>query len=216
MDDDEYKTHMSIWALNASPLIMGNDIRKMTPDALSILSNPAILAVNQDPRVGAGQRHWRFYVNDTDEYGQGEIALWTRNLNNSDVAVAFVNAGNSSREMNTTLAEIYHDQGGERSDEARMEYDVYDLWANRMDQATASAVLNGTAPPINSMNETSRWNVTEMSYSEGLLANATALFGKKIGTVEPLGRLTAEVPRHGIGFFRLRATGRRLRRRDEL
>ena len=75
MDDDEYKTHMSIWALNASPLIMGTDIRKMTAESLSIYSNPAILAINQDPAVGAGQRHWRFYVEDKDEYGQGEISL---------------------------------------------------------------------------------------------------------------------------------------------
>ena len=137
-------------------------------------------------------------------------------MNNSDVVVAFVNGGNSSREMNTSLAEIWHDWGGERSTKAKTEYDVYDLWGNRMSNEMATDVLNGTAPGINNMNETSRWNITEMSYADGLKANATALFGTKIGSVEPLGTFTAEVPRHGIGFFRFRSTGKMLRKRDEL
>ena len=32
MTDDEYRTHMSLWALVAAPLLAGNDIRTMTDD----------------------------------------------------------------------------------------------------------------------------------------------------------------------------------------
>ena len=32
MTDDEYKTHMSLWCILASPLLAGNDIRDMKPD----------------------------------------------------------------------------------------------------------------------------------------------------------------------------------------
>ena len=215
MDDEEYKTQFSIWALNSSPLLLGNDVRKMTAPSLSILSNPAVIAVNQDPTSTAAQRVWRYYVADKDQYGQGEIAMWARTLNNSDVAVALVNAGNKTRSMNATLADIFIDGGGALAPEAQMGYDVYDLWANRMSNETANAILNGTAPTV-SKDSTTRWNATATSYADGIRANATALMGKRVGSIEPLGTLTASESRHGTGLFRLRANGKKLRKRDEL
>ena len=217
MDDEEYKTHMSIWALAASQLVMGTDIRKLSPSALSIYTCPAVLAVSQDPNVQSGQRHWRYFVNDTDQYGQGEISMWSRVMNNSDVVIALINAGNETRAMNTTLAEIFYDQGGAMSDEAKMSYDVYDLWGYRMSNEMASMVLNGSAPAIENANSTMRWNATAMSYAEGLNKTAPALLGKKIGSVPPMGTVTAQVPRHGTTFLRMRSTGMMSKRkRDEL
>lgn len=46
---DQQYTHMSLWALLASPLLIGCDMTKMSPLALSILSNDEVLDVNQDP-----------------------------------------------------------------------------------------------------------------------------------------------------------------------
>lgn len=46
--DEEYRTHMSLWCLMASPLIAGNDIRNMSKSAKEILLNSEIIAVNQD------------------------------------------------------------------------------------------------------------------------------------------------------------------------
>jgi len=204
-----------MWALNASPLIIGTDIRSMTSATLSIYSNPAVIALNQDAAVSAAVRHWRYYVSDVDEYSMGEISMWTRTLNNSDVAVALVNAGNKSREMNATLAEIFFDNGAARSTQAMMSYDVYDLWAYRMDNATATNILNGTAGPLNA-NSTTRYNSTAMSYADGLAMNSTALLGNLTGSVSPLGTLTATVPRHGVGLFRLRAQPAGMKKRDEL
>ncbi|MGI4811978.1 MAG: alpha-galactosidase [Janthinobacterium lividum] len=214
MTDNEYITQMSIWAINSSPLLMGNDVTNMTPATISILSNPAVLAISQDPMTQAATRTWRYAVADKDEYGMGEINLWTRMLNNTDVVVALVNGGNKTREMNATLADIFLDQGADRSTEAQTGYDVYDLWGYRMDNATASAVLHGNATI--SSNSTMRYNATSMSYAEGIKNNVTALMGKKIGSVDPLGRLTAKVPRHGTGLFRLRANGKTMMKRDEL
>src|SRR5665213_199774 len=39
MNDDEYRTHMSLWAILAAPLIAGNDLTSMTPYTLDILTN---------------------------------------------------------------------------------------------------------------------------------------------------------------------------------
>jgi len=56
MKADEYRTHMSLWCLLAAPLLAGNDLTKMTPEALAILTNPEVVAVDQDPTGVQGHR----------------------------------------------------------------------------------------------------------------------------------------------------------------
>jgi alpha-galactosidase len=73
MTDEEYKTHFSMWAAVKPPRLMGNNIAKLKPQDLSVLNNPALVAVNQNPAGSSAVRIWRYYVDDTDEYGQGEI-----------------------------------------------------------------------------------------------------------------------------------------------
>lgn len=46
---EEYSAQFSTWAILASPLILGNDIRSMTDDCKSIILNKEVIAVNQDP-----------------------------------------------------------------------------------------------------------------------------------------------------------------------
>src|SRR5260221_13232769 len=53
MTDAEYRTHMSLWAILAAPLLAGNDLRSMSPSILEILTNRDVIAVGQDP---AGQQ----------------------------------------------------------------------------------------------------------------------------------------------------------------
>ncbi|KAF2670247.1 glycoside hydrolase [Microthyrium microscopicum] len=220
MTDSEYVTHFSMWAFMSSPLLIGTNLLSLSPGNLAILSNPAVIALNQDPSAGAAVRKWRYPVADTDEYGIGEIALWTRTMDNGDSVVALVNAGNASRSMNATAKDLFIDQGTSGTytvaAELSEEFDIYDLWANRMGEAEAGQILNGTAEVV-AMNSTTRYNSTRVSYADGLKANATALFGKKIGRLSAGGTLTATVDRRSLGLFRLRKVeGNKLRKRDEL
>lgn len=48
---DEYISQFSLWAVTSSPLIAGNDLRKMTKEIATILTNKEVIAVNQD-RLG--------------------------------------------------------------------------------------------------------------------------------------------------------------------
>ena len=48
MTDDEYRTHMSLWALLAAPLLAGNDLRSMSDQTKSILMNAGVIAIDQD------------------------------------------------------------------------------------------------------------------------------------------------------------------------
>ena len=48
MTDVEYRSHFSLWAILAAPLIAGNDLRNMRPEIHDILTNKEVIAVDQD------------------------------------------------------------------------------------------------------------------------------------------------------------------------
>ena len=66
MSTSEYITHFSMWAAVKSPLIISTDLRRISSTTLSILSNPAVLAISQDPLGQSAFRRWRYFVPDTD------------------------------------------------------------------------------------------------------------------------------------------------------
>jgi alpha-galactosidase len=56
MSHDEYLTHMSLWCILAAPLPAGTDLTKMTPETLAILTNPEVIALDQDTLGVQGHR----------------------------------------------------------------------------------------------------------------------------------------------------------------
>ncbi|ORY55287.1 glycoside hydrolase family 27 protein [Pseudomassariella vexata] len=231
MSDAEYKTQFSVWAAVKSPLIMGNDLRIVKPQDLAILSNAAVIAVNQDPLGSSAARRWYYETDDVDQYGKGSIQMWAGSLNSttggeySDMVVLLINGNNSNMTMNATLVEVFADSGGAISDQAKIAWEVRDLWANRMSNEEAQAIIDASSASGNytsGFNATrvggeNRYNATAKSYSEGLSDADELLLGNVTTTVQPMGTITAEVERHGIAMFRLRAvpTGS-LRKRTEL
>lgn len=181
--------------------------------------NPAILALSQDPAGSSAQRRWRYYVPSTDINGAGEIQMWAGSLSQGDYVMILLNAANEDMYMNATLADVFLDNGGAISAQAKSSWDVYDLWANRMPNATASMILseNSTA---SAMNATSYlYNATAQSYAEGIAKNDTLLMGTHVGVWQAGAQSTwsAMVPRHGVMAYRLRPSGAPvLRKRDEL
>ena len=55
MNTDEYRTHMSLWAILAAPLLAGNDLASMTPETVALLTNKEVIAVDQDRAGQAGR-----------------------------------------------------------------------------------------------------------------------------------------------------------------
>jgi alpha-galactosidase len=49
MNDAEYRSHFSLWAMMAAPLIAGNDLAEMTDSTRAILLNGEVIAIDQDP-----------------------------------------------------------------------------------------------------------------------------------------------------------------------
>lgn len=200
LTDDEEKTHFSMWAMVKSPLIIGADVNHLKASSYSIYSQASVIAINQDPKGVPATRVWRYYVPQTDKYGQGEIQFWSGPLENGDQVIALLNGGMEARPMNATLEDIFFDsyQG---SEELSTSWDIYDLWANRIDNATASAILENNKVTNNTL-----YNATKLSYKEGLSNNDSRLFGTKIGTISPGGMINTTVPAHGIALYRLRSS----------
>ena len=211
---------------------MGNDITLMDAKTLSILSNPAVIAINQDPLGMTAFRVWQKpnqNQNDTysaDLYTQGETSFWTGKLEGGDMVAVFVNAGSSPVAMSATMEDIFVDQVTTGSSKpvkmTTQTWDVYDLWANRMSETIAQAIIDGNVTKsdngttlISTMGRIN-YNTTTASYEEGLAANDTALLGAKVGVLSPVGTLNSEVAGHGVAVFRLRSQGTTKQKRDEL
>ena len=52
----ENRTHFSMWAMLAAPLLAGNDLPNMKPEVKAILTNADVIAIDQDP-LGQQARH---------------------------------------------------------------------------------------------------------------------------------------------------------------
>jgi alpha-galactosidase len=87
MTEDEDRAHFSIWAMMNSPLIAGNDIRSMSAATRAILTNRAVIAVNQDER---GIQAWRF-MND------GQLEMYAKPLAHGEWALMFLNRADHAR-----------------------------------------------------------------------------------------------------------------------
>ena len=84
LNDTQYKTHFSIWALFGSPLMIGCDLRNINKETLDILSNKELLKINQDAdcrQVIKLNRVW-----DIDGF-----KIYARFLENGDIALGFFN-----------------------------------------------------------------------------------------------------------------------------
>jgi alpha-galactosidase len=81
----ENRSHFSMWAMLAAPLLAGNDLPNMKPEITAILTNRDVIAIDQD-RLG----HQARFI-----YAAGEVEVWARDLANGAKAIAVLNAGDN-------------------------------------------------------------------------------------------------------------------------
>jgi alpha-galactosidase len=201
-----------MWAALKSPLLIGADLRKLTPATLTILNNPAVIAISQDPLGQSVNRIRR----DTeglkkDKYGIGETQVWSGHLSGGDQVVILLNAADENVEMTASLEEIFYSDGPEGSAEAvHQAWYVYDLWANRMDSVSAQKILDAdeNMEAFESwLKEVNWYNATELSYKDGLKVEDRRLLGKLVQMIQAEGVLRVSVKRHSVEMFRLRSAG---------
>lgn len=111
MTTEEYRTHISLWALLAAPLLTGNDLTNMTPDTISLLMNPEVIAIDQDK---AGKQGDRVRANDTME-------IWARPLADGSQAVGLFNLTATPMEISISFSELGY----------KNQVKVRDTWAHK-------------------------------------------------------------------------------------
>jgi alpha-galactosidase len=126
MTDTEYRTHISLWALLASPLLAGNDLRTMTPETLQILTNKDVIAVDQDP---AGEQAHR-----VSKSGDGQV--WARKLQDGGLAVGLFNLGTDLAKVSAKWVDL--GLSGKHA--------VRDLWTHD-DRGMVSGEFGANVPP---------------------------------------------------------------------
>ena len=83
----ENRSHFTLWAMLASPLLAGNDLTTMKPEVKEILTNRDVIAIDQD-RLGK---------QGTRAYAEGEVEVWTRHLAGGALAVSVINTADTGR-----------------------------------------------------------------------------------------------------------------------
>ncbi len=120
MTEIEYRTHMGMWAMMAAPLIAGTDLRVLSASSLAILTDPDVIAIDQDP-LGA----------PATVVAPGILA---RPLSGGDQAVALYNPAGTPSVMTAPITLP-----------SAPAYRLSDVWTG--EETTATDRITATVPP---------------------------------------------------------------------
>jgi len=113
MTTAEYRSHFSLWAMMAAPLMAGNDIAKMDEATRSILLNTDVIAIDQDSLGVQGRRVAK----------DGDREIWVKPLAGGGKALLLFNRGNQAVRIRATNEQL----GVPVNFKAK----VRDLWAHK-------------------------------------------------------------------------------------
>ena len=126
MTDVEYRTHFSLWAMMAAPLLIGSDLRRASQATFDTLSNTDVIAVDQDPLGKQG-----YVVRN----GGGQW-VFSKVLANGDRAVALFNENAGPVTISTTAGQIGMNPASQ--------YALKDLWSKAT--TTTTGTIAATVP----------------------------------------------------------------------
>ncbi len=94
---DEQLTHISLWSLLPSPLMIGANLPDNDDWTIALLTNPEVLAVNQDALGQPAQRLTNVLVG---------VEIWTKKLADKSLAVGIFNRGNAAVPVNLVWRDL--------------------------------------------------------------------------------------------------------------
>jgi alpha-galactosidase len=132
MSDTEYLAHFSLWCVVAAPLIAGNDLTTMSQATRATLTNPEVIAVDQDP---AGVQGTRVSIAQGVD---GNLEVWCKLLGTglTTKAVVLFNRSSTNASITVNWSDISLQPGNAT---------VRDLWA-RTDLGTFVNAYSAVVP----------------------------------------------------------------------
>ncbi|KAL7821051.1 glycoside hydrolase family 27 protein [Trichoderma gracile] len=187
MIEEEYKAHFSMWAALKSPLLLGNDLRTMSPSTLTIITKPSHHRPStKTPRGRAVQRISRNTSVPRDGHGIGETHVWSGPPSPTGTkSSSFLNAADADLDMAASLKNIFVMDGvGGTAARVRQDWAVHDLWGEggagmmRMEDARRVVDAEGEEARRAVLRGLGWYNATEVSYAEGLRRRDPRLGGE--------------------------------------
>jgi alpha-galactosidase len=96
MNAAQFQTQFSMWAILAAPLMISDDMTKMTTAAYHTLSNKRVIAIDQDPAGAQG----------VEELASGNGEVWIKPLVHSNWAIALLNRGSTPMAISASAAAL--------------------------------------------------------------------------------------------------------------
>jgi alpha-galactosidase len=93
---NEQYTHISLWCLLNSPLLIGCDLTKLDEFTLSLLTNDEVIDVNQDPLAKQAARVAQ----------HGPLEVWAKDMEDGSKAVGLFNRGYLASDVTVNWSEI--------------------------------------------------------------------------------------------------------------
>lgn len=138
MTNIEDKSHFTMWCMMASPLIAGNDLRKMSKETLAILTNKELIAVNQDK---LGVQGFKYSAEDG-------LEVWVKPISDGNWVVTFLNRSDVVKTINFDWKKhiIKDADFGFEADFSSTIYKLKDLWQNKEGKNTKKAFVSEITP----------------------------------------------------------------------
>jgi alpha-galactosidase len=110
----ESRAHFALWCILAAPLIAGNDVRHMTPEVRALLTDRAVIAIDQDK---LGQEGFRALAEPSRH-----LEIWMRPLSGGDWAVCALNTGPAPADLTIDWSQLWALHG---------RYSLRDVWTQQ-------------------------------------------------------------------------------------
>jgi alpha-galactosidase len=139
----EQRSHFTLWSLVKAPLLLGNDLRNVSPEVIEIVSNKEVIALNQDLLGVQGYKRTSHAVSKNNHYERKNVRnfgansndnidgdendetveVWAVDLKGGDVAIVLFNRSSQTQQITATFEEVGMATGTSAG--------VRDLWAHQ-------------------------------------------------------------------------------------
>lgn len=96
LSPDEQITHITLWSLLSAPLLLGCDLTALDEFTLTLLTNPEVIDIDQDPLGKQATRVLKI----------GETELWKKELWDGTIALGLFNRGELEKEASVKWSEL--------------------------------------------------------------------------------------------------------------
>jgi alpha-galactosidase len=127
MTKAEARAQLTMWATVAAPLVVGADVRAVSTESVTMLTDDEVIAIDQDSLGAQGGR-----VKQVDD-----VEVWVKPLANRDRAVALLNRGSARQRIVAEAIELGLTPGGTMR--------ARDVWAKT--DAECDGALGADVPP---------------------------------------------------------------------